>query len=339
MPHSDETPVSTPSVSTPSASHTPASHTSASHSAASDAPPLETDVATSAGASPAAPSAWSGAGKRVKTPPGLPAVLILLVLWLLITGSGFLPESVFAALDIGPLRSPPFPMIAAGLLLLASIGLFGWNNVALGPAVPGTAALFWLPHLYLVMLAVAIFSLGLPPAPEFLALVFVMFWLALSEELMFRGLLFPALRGRFRIWPSILLTCVIFGLIHLPNAFGQSTLINAAIQSVAAMMTGLVLLAIRLRRGSIWPAIWYHMAWNVGVFGLGLSARDASPSDITTPTQFVADGGLRGSLIILALMIPNAGYALYLLRRAHHGGLPGDVNASEVNTSDVNPVT
>lgn len=83
------------------------------------------------------------------------------------------------------------------------------------------------------------------------ALVAVVVIAATTEELVFRGLLLPALRPRLGAPGAIMLTAVLFGIFH-----------GAPFVAVYASIAGLVLGAIALRTGSVLPCIAFHGAFN-----------------------------------------------------------------------------
>ena len=256
------------------------------------------------------PTAWQATGRPHK-PLGVPGALVVLVVWLALSSLGFLPGR------FGPLAQAPVPQaLAAGFLLLCLLA-FRWPHTAMRLPKPGTAGIMWFPWLYLPCFAALIVWIGLPPVSQLIGLFALMAWIAISEELMFRGLLFPALRQRLRIWPAMLLTSAVFGLIHLGNGLENGNFLAAAMQSLAAMMTGLLLVAMRVRRGSIWPAVSYHLLWNLGSFSLDLALRQHGTAG--EPGVF--------SLVLLPLIVvlPNGLYALWLLRHAGREDLPGDV--------------
>jgi hypothetical protein len=78
----------------------------------------------------------------------------------------------------------------------------------------------------------------------------------LLEEVLFRGLLFPALRRRLRFWPAALLTTAMFTGLH----FTQTGTYWPAIEGI--FICGLALAWLRERTGSLWPPIAFHMGFN-----------------------------------------------------------------------------
>ncbi|MFN4100611.1 MAG: lysostaphin resistance A-like protein [Pararhodobacter sp.] len=257
-----------------------------------------------------APPAWGG-GTRARRRPRLAPVLGLLALWVFVSSLALLPGHA------GGLGFAPIPQALAALLLLTCIAVFRWSDAGLGRPQPGSWRLMWLPWLYLPLFAAVIWALGPPPTGALITLTALMIWVALSEEVMFRGLLFPALRQHLRIWPAIWVTTLAFAAIHLGNGLITGDYPGAVVQSLAAVSTGLLLLAVRLRRGSIRPAILYHLLWNVGAFGLDLAEQ-------TQGAPVVAQAGPVLLLVPLALVVPNGLYALWLLRDAGRVRLPGD---------------
>ena len=264
-----------------------------------------------------AASPWQGDAKP-RRPLGLAGALVLLALWIGATAVGFLPD------EPGRVMAPLPQVLAAGLLF-AGIGVFRWSDVGLGTPLRGTARLMWLPWLYLLLYTIGIVSLGGVEPNALMGLIAIMIWIAISEEVMFRGLLYPALRRRLRPWPAIWLTSLAFGAVHLGNGLRSGDFEAALGQSLAAVSTGLLLLALRLRRGSIWPAVIYHALWNIGSFGMDLAggSRSTDIGILDTPNLWLRIA------MTLAFVAPNGLYALWLLRKVGRETLPGDVAGAE----------
>lgn len=201
-------------------------------------------------------------------------------------------------------------VLALGVLALAT-RLYGWRDLGFtAPHWRAVILLMWFPLLCLApIFALAVF-IGLPPgrALAFFALNTTL--IAVSEEWMFRGILYHALSARLRPWPAILLTSLGFGAIHVLNVFAFADLSQAAGQAVAAMMTGLLLLALRIRTGSIWTSVVFHMVWN---FGLLLIAYEAAQQPMPQGPL-----PLEAYLVPLIIVTPNLLYALVLLRKVRN---------------------
>lgn len=175
--------------------------------------------------------------------------------------------------------------------------------------------LAWFPSLYILLFGLAALLLG-PPALSFVLIVLInCLFVGFSEELMFRGVIFSALASRWPIWPAILVSSLLFGAIHSLNVFGTGHLFIALMQSVAAALSGLFLVALRLRTGSLWPPVLFHTVWNFALLVAGGAAM--KQVDINAAT---ASAGMKEALMALAFQLPIALYALYLLRNIHRVG-------------------
>jgi sodium transport system permease protein len=142
----------------------------------------------------------------------------------------------------------PWRAIAGGLLCgagafyLVAVGLHAWiEHVWPTP-----------PELREAMQRLVIPARGARPlAIDLLALALLP---AVAEELLFRGVLWGAVRPRAGVSGAILVTALAFGLYHgsvyrfLPAAFG-----------------GLLLGVVRAASGSLWAALAFHFANNAGV--------------------------------------------------------------------------
>lgn len=86
---------------------------------------------------------------------------------------------------------------------------------------------------------------------------------ALVEEILVRGFLYGVLR---RYWPKVqaaFFVSLLFGLAHLQFNSGAPLLWVAGIDT---FVLSLVLVYLRQKSGSLWPAIWLHMAKNTVAF-------------------------------------------------------------------------
>lgn len=92
------------------------------------------------------------------------------------------------------------------------------------------------------------------------------FFVGISEELMFRGVLLSSFAQKFSFWKSALIVSLLFGLIHVTNGFITGDFVNASLQAVMATLSGFLFLGIRLKTNSILPAIILHWLWDFSVF-------------------------------------------------------------------------
>lgn len=84
-----------------------------------------------------------------------------------------------------------------------------------------------------------------------LAFVSLVVLVPFAEEILFRGYLFGKLKKYIPVWVAVILTSVIFGILH--------NNLNVAIDVFAL---SIVLCVMRQITGSIWPSILLHMAKN-----------------------------------------------------------------------------
>ncbi len=241
--------------------------------------------------------------------------LLTLVAWLAATMAvgALLREGAESFVDvIGFLSSGPAWNILAGIAVLGlATGLFRWRGLGFGPPDAwATARLIWFPILTLLPFYLIALAVGLPPLRTMLFLALNTALVALSEEWMFRGILFQALRSRLRVWPAVALTSALFGAIHVLNAFALGDVRLAAAQAVAAMMTGLLLIALMLRTGSIWTAVVYHMVWNFGILLVVYQTANEPLPEGPLP--------LSAYLVPMAVVLPNFLFGLVLLRKLRH---------------------
>ena len=236
--------------------------------------------------------------------------LAAFVIWVLITvvvsnwiagGQHALSDSVNKGIG--------WTFVGAAAFLLAVTAWQGWNDVGLNKlAHPGTLKLLWLPAFFIVGLFGTGWVMGLPPASAIVFTLINTFFVGLSEELMFRGILFQAFRTAMKIWPAIIVTTVAFGAIHVLNVFVTGNFIPSVAQALGAGMSGLLFMALRLRTGSLWPVVITHGLWDFATFTA--STANGSTSSPSDPAPSV----LLTFVLPLLFTLPNALYGLWLLR-------------------------
>lgn len=246
------------------------------------------------------------------SPPRLIAALSIGALWTLVTVFG-----LNAAGDGG--ERPLLDTVSHGIswnlvmaigVLAVATALMRWRD--LGFVAPRSAAalkLLWFPSLYLALFAAIAWTQGLPPPRTLVFVLANTVLVGLSEEWMFRGVLLQALRTRLALWPALLSASVLFGSVHLLNVLVTGQLLEAAVQALAAFLSGTVFTALLVRTGSIWVPITYHALWDFGTFTSIACAR--ASGDAPDLSQ-----GWTWTLPIL-LVLPNFLYALFLLRNVH----------------------
>lgn len=158
---------------------------------------------------------------------------------------------------MGAEAARPLPLVGGWVLGMLAIGVptllviaLGWLRIV--PAEDGSS-----------LRAAAGALLMLAPA-------------ALFEELIIRGYPMAVLRQALGWWPAILLTSVVFGVLHAWNP-------GATPASIALVtLAGIFLAVVVMVTGSLWAATLAHLAWNwtmaallhAPVSGLALAAPD-----------------------------------------------------------------
>ncbi len=246
---------------------------------------------------------------------GLQRTFLTLLAWLgatIVAGALLRQEAAGIAEILGLLSSAIAWNVVGGIMVLAlATWAFGWRDLGFGPPQgQAVARLVWFPVLTLLPFYTIALAVGLPPGRAMLYLAINTALVALSEEWMFRGILFHALKARLRIWPAVALTSILFGAIHVLNAFALGDVRLAAAQAVAAMMTGLLLIALMLRTGSIWTAVIYHMVWNFGILLVAYETAKQPGPEGPLPTSAYA--------VPILVVLPNFLYGLILLRNLRH---------------------
>lgn len=194
-----------------------------------------------------------------------------------------------------------FVLVAAAYLLAAA---FGWMQVDLLGLSGFKAQLAQLPGLEEIPVAVAVIGYLVIMALGSLFNVTVAF----GEEVGWRGWLLTSLRP-LGTWPALLIVGVIWGLWHAPLIllgynFGRPDITGLAFMVGGCIMLGILFGWLRLRTGSVWPAVAAHAALN-GSAGmlLGLFIDGSAQAPDMALASFLGVSGWIVSAIVIAVLI------------------------------------
>jgi uncharacterized protein len=141
----------------------------------------------------------------------------------------------------------------------------------------------------------------------------------IMEEILFRGLLFRFVEQWLGSIVALLVSALLFGLVHLGNP-NASLFAGIAIAIEAGILLGAVYMITR----RLWAVIGLHMAWNVtqgSVFGIKVSGTNI-PGFLISETRgnSLLTGGAFGAEASLPALIIATGLGLYFLWRAYQKG-------------------
>lgn len=182
-------------------------------------------------------------------------------------------------------------------LVIGSMAVAGWYRVT---AVPWQDPLVWR-HLGTEL--------------------WIFLWVAVFEELAFRGVIFRLFEELLGSWLALGLSAAIFGLLHLSNP-NASLLAAVAIAVEAGILLGAAFMLTR----NLWLAIGIHWAWNWvqgPVFGQAVSGGQGAEHSlvraaVTGPELWT--GGAFGPEAGLAALIICTAAGLLMLRLAVRRG-------------------
>lgn len=92
------------------------------------------------------------------------------------------------------------------------------------------------------------------------------FLVGFSEELMYRGIVFSAFLQDSKV-KAVLVSAVIFSLLHAVNVFGGVTFGGMGLQLFMTFIAGLFFAFVRLKIENIVPLIIYHWLWDFTLIG------------------------------------------------------------------------
>ncbi len=143
-------------------------------------------------------------------------------------------------------------------------------------------------------------------------LIFFIF-VGISEEFVFRTFPLVVFAERYKIWVSIFLNGLLFGLIHISNPnFSVFAMINIT-------LCGIVFALITLQKRNIWGSVGMHFGWNFcqgTLLGFKVSGIDAPGLMVSRPvgnaTFSGGNFGIEGSVICTFILVL---YLVWLIRK------------------------
>lgn len=165
-----------------------------------------------------------------------------------------------------------------------------WSSVSIRSFAKAHQAYFWcaltLPLIVLVISGLQVHSaesltelFNAFPVSSFALLALMSLFIAAFEELLFRGVLQTGISQRYGEIKAVVFAAILFGLAHYANWVHGKPFLETSVQVVTAFTAGLLLGALRLTTGSIWPSIIVHASWDFSVFFMGKVHSTLQPED------------------------------------------------------------
>ncbi len=156
------------------------------------------------------------------------------------------------------------------------------------------------------------------PALELLCSFCFFAVVAVGEEIMFRGVIFRWVDEKWGFVPALLVSALLFGLIHITNP-------NATLWSSVAIAieAGLLLGAAYKWSGTLWLPIGIHWAWNFAqgnIFGFAVSGQEAGKSLVQAQVggaDWLSGGafGAEASVVAVAAGLLLSAWFIYRIYR------------------------
>ncbi len=186
--------------------------------------------------------------------------------------------------------------VLLALSILIAILILGWAKFArltTSPYWPGTVIL--IPPLLYVSTMLTPSALGDGPdfgsvlaLPVVQRMILVTVLVGVFEELLFRGAVLSAFEHVYGVTVAIIVSSLIFGLMHYVNWVGGQSFTGTTVQVIHAAGSGLMYAAIVLITRSIWFSVAFHAFWDCSIFLIAVMSVDSSSEDA------VAGSGIGG---------------------------------------------
>lgn len=142
---------------------------------------------------------------------------------------------------------------------------------------------------------------------ELLYFVFICILISFTEEILFRGYILRNLTVSFNRYVALLISSLIFSLLHFPNPG------NGSIPLVSIFLSGVLMGLPYIFNKRLWFPLGIHFGWNFfqGIFGFRISGNDIyrlidldlKGNDYLTGGEFGFEGSIYSILLQLILII------------------------------------
>lgn len=196
--------------------------------------------------------------------------------------------------------SIPKQLLAAVIFAIAVSAFFERDELGLVP--PGSTKsllLMWPPVIYGLAFCAAAVVLGPPSSDIALPLLLTATLGAISQEMIFRGMLFAGFRSRYSIRTTVAATSVLSGFAWLPLWIWYGMWEQGVWDVLNGIFLGILFAAIRVRTGSLYACIALHAFWSYSLILLRMTTNEQ----------------LAGAIQFAAVVLPLAAYGAFLLRR------------------------
>lgn len=219
--------------------------------------------------------------------------------------AGRLPVGVVCGLGV----LAAVAMLLAYTLTFRMFGDHGAPDLPMSQLLPSTLKGFGICAAYFLVVVAVLYAVGAYRVSSFgesfMALLQALSYyllVAVGEEIAFRGFMFRWIDSRFGLVAALVVSSVLFGLIHV----GQGDLLSCLAIAVEA---GLLLGAAYRYAGNLWLPIGMHWGWNFAqgsIFGFSVSGTDGGASLIKptlTGLQWLTGGEFGAEASVVAIVI------------------------------------
>ncbi|MEK3715945.1 CPBP family intramembrane glutamic endopeptidase [Paenibacillus sp. FSL R7-0333] len=141
----------------------------------------------------------------------------------------------------------------------SSLVSFGFRKLEAGPS---RAVLFYIPLLIIAVAQPLMNGINVElGAPEIISIVIMTLLVGYTEEAIFRGVIWNLLKSKGPVF-YIVFSSILFGVLHMANAFGGNDIIHTILQVINALLLGCVLALLMETGRNIVPLIAFHFIYD-----------------------------------------------------------------------------
>ena len=188
--------------------------------------------------------------------------------------SSFIYEAPYGSLKMVVVLLP-FQIILIGVCAFSISRYLSWREVVFKTI--NKKSLLWLAPVVIILISVwFIFLVNIRTISveysawnNFILIGLVTLLVGISEELMFRGILLHILQNTKGPQMAVIISALLFSLLHSINIMGNHSLTNTLMQMVTTFILGVYAAGVTLKIRNLVPMILFHWLWDFILIGTG----------------------------------------------------------------------
>ncbi len=251
--------------------------------------------------------------------PILLSIAVTFLFFGILSYSGYIIKYIPWALEGSEYRYQLCGEIIAALVAIGAVLIFGCGYVLRRKGcgffkglIPAIYILATVAYTGIIQFQSSItMEYSFAPLSEIIVFLLTMVMVGFTEELIFRGFIAEIIFRKYssspaQVWFSVIISGMLFGFMHMINAFSVGNTASALIQSITASVIGMAFCAIYYRTKNLWVCIFLHTVINTAsLLPTGIFTGYSFGEALGSYTSFNLLGAIPYAIITAVLLRPE----------------------------------